>query len=86
MKILGGLLVGLALSLSAAAADRATKQGAPCSAKQVCGGGLACVPRGDGTGNCERLCNASVKCAENQRCVKSGPQHICRPITDGLPL
>lgn len=86
MNVLGALLTALALWFSAAAEERATKQGTPCSAKQTCTSGLACVPRGDGTGTCERLCNAAAKCPEDQRCVKNGEKHICRPVTDGLPL
>ncbi len=86
MNVLGALLTALALWFSAAAEERATKQGAPCSAKQSCTGGLECVPRGDGTGTCERLCKASAKCPEDQRCVKNGEQYICRPSTDRLPL
>lgn len=86
MNFIGGLLTAIALWFSTSAEDRATKQGAPCSVKQACSSGLECVPRGDGTGTCERLCHASAKCPEDQRCVKNGQQHICRPVTDGLPL
>lgn len=63
-------------------------QGRACDAKNRCDAGLQCVPKRPGKATCEIVCAANSKCPEDQRCVIDGepPQHVCRPIYDGVGL
>lgn len=86
MTTLVTVLTALLGWLSPGADARAAQQGGRCDARHACAAGLECIPRGEGTSSCERLCHANAKCPADQRCVKNGEHHICRPITDGLGL
>jgi hypothetical protein len=76
------LVAGLLLPLGASAKTPAG-QGRPCDARNKCDAGLQCVPKYDGKSTCEVVCASNTKCPEDQRCVKDGPQSVCRPIMDG---
>ena len=65
----------------------AAPQGQPCDSGK-CPAPYECVKTRRGQATCEQLCHPSQKnkqggCPEDQRCVKDGDKHICRPIDDG---
>lgn len=62
------------------------KPGTKCDKTAACAAGLSCVQSSNDATTCELVCDAKRACPEDQRCVKSGAQSICRPIHDGLGL
>jgi hypothetical protein len=76
------IFIGVLIFGPSAMAKAPAGQGKACDARSACGSGLQCVPHRDGRSTCEIVCAASTKCPEDQRCVKDGPQTVCRPITD----
>jgi hypothetical protein len=86
------LLLALACSAplvvcgDAAAGKAPPNQGRVCDAHRKCEGGLKCAARAERNSTCELLCERNAQCPEDQRCVKDGPQRVCRPINDALEL
>jgi hypothetical protein len=73
------LLVFLALFASA----HQPQQFNPCSAKNPCAPGLACLQSSNGQHYCHLRCSETVKCPEEQRCLKDGRNKVChRVISD----
>jgi hypothetical protein len=83
MRAIKLLLLMLVLGATAPAmAKPPAAQGRACDAKSKCDAGLSCVAHSGGKSTCEIVCAAATKCPEDQRCVKDGPQSVCRPVTD----
>jgi hypothetical protein len=66
----------------------AAGQGKPCDEKQKCPAPLECTRTRSGKSTCEKRCSPTEKnkqggCPDDQRCVKDGAEHICRPVNDG---
>ena len=77
------IFVAVALLSSVAfAKGPPTGQGRACDQRNKCDQGMQCVPRAGGTARCEIVCDKDRECPEDQRCVKDGPQMLCKVISD----
>ena len=85
MSLRAAFVVAALSFASVAVAKAPPGQGRACSAKSACDAGLTCVAK-SGKSTCEVVCAANSKCPEDQRCVKDGPESVCRPINDGVGL
>jgi hypothetical protein len=77
-----GLAIAALLMAPAVSAKPPPGQGRFCDARNKCTDGLQCIAHRDGKSTCELVCATSKNCPEDQRCVKDGPQMVCRPIND----
>jgi hypothetical protein len=73
----------LLLLLCAAGAAQGRPASPTCAGDRECKDGRKCVRTADGARRCELVCNPDKPaCPEDQRCIKDGPSHVCKPIND----
>ena len=82
MKLaLVAMILGLGLPCALVRADAQRAPDQPCTRNMECPDTEYCVKVAAGM-RCARPCNPKrgTPCTKDQRCVKDGPKHVCRPL------